>query len=74
MLNPQKRKEIDLRLDEIEAGLRSDDPPTRVMAAVGFVSLIDELEPAIRAGEFSNVDNFNLGSRALTLHDWIMAH
>ena len=74
MLNPQKRKEIDLRLDGVEAGLRSDDPPTRVMAVVGFVSLIDELEPAIRAGEFRNVGNFNLGSRVLTLHDWIMAH
>ncbi len=28
MLNEQTRKEFDLRLDEIEAGLRSDDQPT----------------------------------------------
>ena len=34
MLNEQTRKDFDLRLDEIESGLDSDDIPLRVMASL----------------------------------------
>ena len=69
MLNEQTRKEFGLRLDEIESGLDSGDTPLRVMAVVGFAALLQELEPAIAAGEFALESNYDFGQRVLSFHD-----
>lgn len=72
MLNEQIRKEYDLRLDEIENALDSNDTPLRVMAVIGFVALFRELEPAIAALEFVHEENFYFGNRVMSIHDRIM--
>ena len=72
MLNEKIRKEYDLRLDEIENALDSDDIALRVMAVVGFAALFQELEPTIAALEFVREENFDFGNRVMMLYDRIM--
>jgi len=72
MLNEEIRKKYDLRLDEIENALDSDDTLRRVLAVVGFAALFQELEPAISALEFVREENFDFGNRVMMIHDRIM--
>lgn len=72
MLNEEIRKKYDLRLDEIENALDSDDVLRRVLAVVGFAALLRELEPAISALEFVREENFDFGNRVMMIHDRIM--
>lgn len=46
-LNATTRKEIDNKLDEIEACFKSDNPCDRTMAAVAFASLVDNVTPKL---------------------------
>lgn len=72
MLNEKIRKEYDLRLDEIENALDSDDTPLHMMAVVGFAALFQELESAIAALEFVREENFDFGNRVMMIYDRIM--
>jgi len=72
MLNEEIRKKYDLRLDEIENALDSDDTLRRVLAVVGFAALFQELKPAISALEFVREENFDFGNRVMMIHDRIM--
>ena len=72
MLNAQTRKEFDLRLDEIEKALDSDDTYYRMAGVVGFATLLRELEPAIAACEFMSEPNFDFGQRVMAIHNRIM--
>ena len=72
MLNAQTRKEFDLRLDEIEKALDSDDTHYRMAGVVGFAALLRELEPAIATCEFMSEPNFDFGQRIITIHNRIV--
>ena len=72
MLNAKVRKDFDLRLDEIENALDSDDASLRVMAIIRFAVLFRELEPAIGALDFVLEENFEFGQRVMAIHDRIV--
>ena len=69
MLNAQVRKDFELRLDEIENAIDSDDTPRRVMAIIGFAALLRELEPAIFALEFVSEENYDFGQRVMSIYE-----
>ena len=71
-LNDRTRKEIDLRLDEIEEAFNSDRRGDRTMAAIAFASLLSDLQPSIESFAFLDEENFELGSRIKSLYESIM--